>query len=92
MIDLIKLCCGKPRSMHKGPVCPDGKFMCCICFDRFDLDQSYEKEDVCLECGQREARVLDWLSTHPGSTAEDYYGEVLEMQARTSRQVHKSVP
>ncbi len=54
----VRLCCGQ---RHNGPQCPDGKVMCCLCFDRFDLaslnvlaDGTYE--DVCKACAARERR------------------------------------
>lgn len=52
----IRLCC---MERHWGAVCPDGKVMCCICFDRFDQDQLFvdadgQKWDICLADGERE--------------------------------------
>ena len=49
-----RLCCGKK---HKGPVCDDGKVMCCICFERVALNQlgvaeDGEKWDVCKKCNK----------------------------------------
>jgi hypothetical protein len=48
----VRLCC---LTRHFGPLCPDGRFMCCMCFDRFTLaDASVEpdgqKVDVCWPC------------------------------------------
>lgn len=47
----VRNCC---MTRHWGAVCPDGMVMCCICFDRFlveDLakDQG-EVTDVCIRC------------------------------------------
>ena len=48
-----RLCCG---SRHDGPVCPDGKVMCCVCFGRFSQDDLYrdhgETWDICKECAK----------------------------------------
>lgn len=53
MIDPVRICCGQ---RHLGPKCPDGKVMCCICFDRFDEEdlmtdpKDGKKWDVCKGC------------------------------------------
>lgn len=52
----IRLCCGQP---HLGPVCPDGKVMCCLCFERVEqerlsIGENGVKENVCRECVKRE--------------------------------------
>jgi hypothetical protein len=52
----VRLCCGQ---RHFGPVCPDGKVMCCICFNRVQQDKlnvapNGQKEDVCNECAAKE--------------------------------------
>ncbi len=52
----VRLCCGQ---RHLGPVCLDGKVMCCLCFSRVPQDQIHvlpdgKKEDVCLECWDKE--------------------------------------
>lgn len=45
---------------HDGPQCPDGKVMCCLCFERFavdelDLDPSDGKRwDACKPCAEHE--------------------------------------
>jgi hypothetical protein len=49
---------------HWGSVCPDGKVMCCLCFDRFDIDDlSVDDEgqiqDVCKTCNMREGMIRD---------------------------------
>jgi hypothetical protein len=57
---LVRLCCGQ---RHRGPVCPDGLVMCCVCFARVPVDglavldsgpgpRVYE--DVCVACKRRE--------------------------------------
>lgn len=51
----VRLCCGQ---RHHGAVCPDGRVMCCICFERFPLDLLAEDEeggltDVCKGCETR---------------------------------------
>lgn len=56
-IDPIKLCCMKRQSEHRGPQCPDGKVMCCMCFDRFDVADLHvtddgKPEDVCKPCAE----------------------------------------
>jgi hypothetical protein len=48
----VRLCCGQ---RHLGPLCPDGKVMCCLCFERKELtelnkDESGNMEDVCINC------------------------------------------
>lgn len=54
----VRLCCGQ---RHFGLQCPDGLVMCCLCFNRFPLDELNEtedglKEDVCLTCAAHERR------------------------------------
>jgi hypothetical protein len=56
----VRLCCGQ---RHFGLLCPDGKIMCCLCFDRFalsELSQSPDaegvKEDVCADCAASERK------------------------------------
>jgi hypothetical protein len=48
----VRPCC---MQRHYGPVCPDGKVMCCLCFGRFLPSELVEtvdgdKQDVCLRC------------------------------------------
>ena len=48
----IRLCC---MQRHYGVVCPDGKVMCELCYDRFDqadlwMDEDGSRWDVCAEC------------------------------------------
>lgn len=38
----VRLCCFK---RHWGAICPDGKVMCCLCFDRFEQSEL----NVCAE-------------------------------------------
>lgn len=51
----VRLCCGK---RHYGPVCPDGKVMCCVCFERFSIrdlatdERTGIKSDLCHNCNQ----------------------------------------
>ena len=52
----VRLCCGQ---RHRGAVCPDGKVMCCICFERVSQDDlrvlpDGKKEDVCKACDAME--------------------------------------
>lgn len=50
-----RACCGQ---QHLIPQCPDGKVMCCLCFDRFDVADLHVTpdgtEDVCKMCWERE--------------------------------------
>lgn len=52
----IRLCCGQS---HNGAVCPDGTFMCCLCFDKVILASAYEdaegRWDMCRPCGEGNA-------------------------------------
>jgi len=50
----VRLCCGQ---RHWGAVCPDGKVMCCVCFERVSQDAlcilpNGEKENVCKACDE----------------------------------------
>lgn len=52
----VRLCCGQ---RHWNVACPDGKVMCCLCFNRFDptglhLLSDGRREDVCAECAAAE--------------------------------------
>jgi hypothetical protein len=47
-------CCGQ---RHWGPVCPDGKVMCCVCFGRYETDDLHVDGtgttwDMCAGCGK----------------------------------------
>jgi hypothetical protein len=55
----VRLCCG---NRHLGVICPDGKVMCCLCFNRVDQDQlntnpEGSKEDVCISCAEIEKEM-----------------------------------
>jgi hypothetical protein len=55
----VRLCCGQ---RHHGPVCPDGKVMCCLCFERVDqeaLNRNSEGKlgDVCKDCAEEEKQM-----------------------------------
>lgn len=56
----VRLCCGQ---RHIGPICPDGKVMCQLCFDRFDTNdlaidpEDGKKWDVCIECAANEVSL-----------------------------------
>ena len=47
----VRLCC---YQRHYGPVCPDGKVMCELCSNRFDItDLKVDDEgtwDICKGC------------------------------------------
>ncbi len=62
----VRLCCGQ---RHAGPVCPDGKVMCCLCYGRFavaDLNVSNGKpEDVCKACAEEERERIRNLPERP---------------------------
>lgn len=51
----VRLCCFQ---RHFGPICPDGKVMCCLCFERVHQDDlnvvDGQKEDVCKKCAELE--------------------------------------
>jgi hypothetical protein len=55
-----RLCCGQ---QHWGPVCPDGKVMCCQCFERVDREKLYTDTntttwDVCQACHEAEQKAI----------------------------------
>jgi hypothetical protein len=60
-----RLCCGK---RHYGVQCPDGKCMCCYCFDRFEVDElaieDGNKIDVCWPCYNWEQERLNSSETN----------------------------
>lgn len=61
MIYPIRPCCGQA---HTGPVCPDGKVMCCLCFERFEIKdlntlEDGVQEDVCVACAEKENRFFE---------------------------------
>lgn len=53
----VRLCCGQ---RHVGAQCPDGKVMCCLCFERFDVaDLDVDPDDgkpwdACKDCAEKE--------------------------------------
>lgn len=54
----VRLCC---YQRHNGPVCPDGKVMCCLCFNRFEqtelwVDGDGDVWDTCKPCAYYEQR------------------------------------
>jgi len=63
----VRICCYK---RHRGPICPDGLVMCCICFNRVAKEQLALLEegdgsttesapiyvDMCKTCKKREER------------------------------------
>lgn len=57
-----RLCCGQ---QHWGPVCPDGKVMCCMCYERFDREdlavdpKDGKKWDICKACQESEDRAIN---------------------------------
>lgn len=68
-----RACCGQ---RHLGPLCPDNKVMCCLCFDRFDVEElalasdGSGREDVCKPCAWRDgpALVIGWMAAFFGSS------------------------
>lgn len=56
----VRLCCGE---RHYGVQCNDGKVMCCLCFDRFEVWElsvlpSGAPVDVCQPCAVSEEQAL----------------------------------
>lgn len=55
----VRLCCAEA---HYTSICPDGKVMCQLCFNRFEIDDlnvvsidfEGQHEDVCRGCAERE--------------------------------------
>lgn len=52
----VRLCCGQ---RHFGVVCPDGRVMCCLCFERceqgeLNVASDGQKENVCKKCAEEE--------------------------------------
>lgn len=58
----VRPCCNQ---RHYGVQCPDGLVMCCLCFDRFPVDQlSVDPDDgkpwdVCIDCDAAEKRAME---------------------------------
>jgi hypothetical protein len=59
VIEPVRLCCGLA---HNGPLCPDGKVMCCLCFARVELKNLNKVngtyEDVCIPCAEYEKEII----------------------------------
>ena len=59
----VRLCCGQ---RHWTVACPDGKVMCCLCFNRFEQDELHEdgegRWDVCIACHEHEEEVMKGIS------------------------------
>lgn len=51
----VRLCCGQA---HYGTICPDGLVMCCLCFNRFPVEELAVDDgyftDVCQLCWAKE--------------------------------------
>jgi hypothetical protein len=73
----VRLCCSQ---RHWGSICPDGKVMCQLCFERFevkDLNEILVKhaisgemqvlhEDVCKPCAEMDAVAhLEGMTHYP---------------------------
>ena len=55
-----RLCCGQK---HWETQCTDGKVMCCLCFNRFEVSELSTNEkgitvDVCKECDKHEKEMM----------------------------------
>lgn len=59
----VRLCCGQ---RHWTVACPDGRVMCCLCFERFGQDELFGDEegawDVCLGCHDKEQEVMEGIA------------------------------
>lgn len=52
----VRVCCGL---RHRGSVCPDGKVVCCLCFERVPVERlsvtvAGGRTDVCDDCAAGE--------------------------------------
>jgi hypothetical protein len=61
----VRLCCMK---RHWGVECPDGTFMCCLCFVKVSAADAFKdkegtKWDMCQECGKEEERHKGLITT-----------------------------
>lgn len=61
----VRLCCGQS---HSGAMCPDGRVMCCICFNRVPMeslgaDTDGNLLDACRDCLREEERLREYLSS-----------------------------
>jgi len=65
-----RLCCGQ---QHLGVQCPDGMYMCCLCFDRFEVDELAIEDgdtiDVCWTCFNWEQERLQKRQRDNGAQA-----------------------
>lgn len=55
----VRLCC---MNRHYGPQCPDGLVMCCLCFERWHVeqlavDEHWTRVDVCGACAAKDAEL-----------------------------------
>lgn len=53
----VRLCCGQ---QHLGALCPDGLVMCCLCFERKQINDLQHTDggqptDVCKACHTAES-------------------------------------
>lgn len=51
-----RICCGQ---RHWGAICPDGKAMCVLCFERVEVEKLHVMEDglpidMCQKCADKE--------------------------------------
>lgn len=61
-----RLCCGHH---HYGPVCPDGRVLCQLCFTRIKPEELYVRpdgtlEDVCKACVLLEKQAFAQIETN----------------------------
>lgn len=86
----VRLCCGQ---RHFGPVCPDGKVMCCLCFQRFDrkdLEDVKPSEDAQAIIDAWHEGVKQWQVNHPSiPTAFAKCASVIDMIERRKQDVCK---
>lgn len=57
----VRLCCGK---RHSGAQCPDGKMMCCLCYERFDMSKFHVLSDGCVEDVCRACNEVEEAEMH----------------------------
>lgn len=73
----VRSCCGQ---RHFGVTCLDGKTICCLCFDRFDMnslskDNDGDMTDVCILCRIKEEQQLAekaYPNHHPITALANY--------------------
>lgn len=93
-----RLCCGQS---HYGAVCPDGKVMCCLCFERVEQDMlsfaDGQKMDVCQKCDDKEIKILEVMiatGDHPSNGrkfSKDRIKQLTEILAERMREKGKSL-